>query len=256
MRKKYGLALGSGGAKGIVHIGALQALSEEGVNFDVVTGTSIGSIIAGMYALNYSAREMISVIEEMNFTKSSWLIGMKFKGVSLEDKLKEVLGEKTFNDLKIPYKAIATNMDTGEEVIIDKGDLCLAMAASSAIPPAFKPVEIDGKRLIDGAFINSIPADVCKKMGANYVLGIDLSGENPMNFSAINILNLFYKDHKIKKGSRSYNGYRFADVIIAPDLRKYKIFNMGNSKVLFDIGYTLVKNNINFIKERLKFHRK
>lgn len=256
MRKRYGLALGSGGAKGVVHIGALQALHEEGIKFDVTAGTSIGSIVAGMYALNYSAREMINVIEEMSFTKSGWLISMKFKNLSLEDKLKEVLGEKSFSDLKIPYKAVATDVDTGEEVVIDKGDLCKAMAASSAIPPAFKPVIIDGRRLIDGAFTNSIPADVCKKMGANYVLGIDLSGENPMNFSAVSVLNLFYKEHKIKKGSRSYNGYRFADVIIAPDLRKYKLFNMGNSKVLFDIGYTLVKNNINFIKERLKLHRK
>lgn len=254
MRKKYGLALGSGGAKGIVHIGALQALSEEGIKFNYVSGTSIGSIIAGMYALNYSAREMMGVFEEMKFNKSSWLIGMKLKKISLETKLKEVLGEKTFNDLIIPYKAVATDIDTGEEVVIDKGDLCSAMAASSSIPPAFTPVIIDGKRLIDGAFVNSIPADVCKKMGANYVLGIDLSGENPMNFSAVNVLNHFYKEHKIKKGSRSYNGYRFADVIIAPDLRKYKIFNMGNYKDLFDIGYTLIKNNINFIKERLKFH--
>lgn len=255
MKRKLGLALGSGGAKGIVHIGALQALNEEKINFDFVTGTSIGSIIAGMYALNYSAREMMGVFEEMKFNKSSWLISMKLKSISLTDKLKEVLGERTFDDLKTPYKAVATDIDTGEEVIIDKGDLCLAMAASSAIPPAFSPVVIDGKRLIDGAFVNSIPADVCKKMGANYVLGIDLSGENPMNFSAISVLNCFYKEHKVKKGSRSYNGYRFADVIIAPDLRKYTIFNMGNSKVLFDIGYTLVKNNINFIKEKLKLHR-
>ena len=254
MSKKYGLALGSGGAKGIVHIGALQALYEEGFKFDYVTGTSIGSIIAGMYALNYSAREMMGVFEEMNFNKSSWLIGMKVKKTTLVDKLREVLGEKTFDDLVIPYKAVATDIDRGEEVIIDKGDLCLAMAASSAIPPAFNPVIIDGKRLIDGAFVNSIPADVCKKMGANYVLGIDLSGENPMNFSAIKVLNCFYKEHKIKKGSRSYNGYRFADVMVAPDLRKYKIFNMGNSKELFDIGYSLIKNNINFIKERLKIH--
>ncbi|MBO5889459.1 MAG: patatin-like phospholipase family protein [Clostridia bacterium] len=256
MKRKYGLALGSGGAKGIVHIGALQALEEEGLAFSYVSGTSIGSIIAGMYALGYTAREMIGVIEEMGLNKPKWLLDMKLKGVSLVDKLKDILGEKTFDDLKIPYKAVATDIDTGKEVIIGKGDLCLAMSASSAIPPAFKPVEIDGKRLVDGAFVNSIPADVCKKMGANYILGIDLSANNPMNFSALSVLNRFYKDNKIEKCSRSYNGYRFANVIIAPDLRKYNMFGVSKSEVLFDIGYTLVKNNINFIKERLKFHTK
>ena len=256
MKRKYGLALGSGGAKGIVHIGALQALYEEGLNFSFVSGTSIGSIIAGMYALGYTAREMIGVIEEMGLNKTKWLLDMKLKGVSLTDKLKDILGDKTFDDLKIPYRAVATNIDTGEEVVIDKGDLCLAMAASSAMPPVFKPVIIDGKRLVDGAFINSIPADVCKKMGADYVLGIDLSANNPMNFTALSVLNRFYKDNKIEKRSRSYNGYRFASVIIAPDLRKYNMLAVQNSEVLFDIGYTLVKNNINFIKERLKFHTK
>lgn len=256
MKRKYGLALGSGGAKGIVHIGALQALYEEGITFSCVSGTSIGSIIAGMYALGYTAREMIGVIEEMNLNKTKWLIDMKLKGISLADQLKDIIGEKTFDDLKIPYRAVATNIDTGEEEVISKGDLCLAMAASSAIPPMFKPVEFDGKRLVDGAFTNSIPADVCKKMGADYILGIDLSADNPMNFAALSVLNHFYKDNKIKKRSRSYNGYRFANVIIAPDLRKYNMFAVQNSDVLFDIGYTLVKNNINFIKERLKFHTK
>ncbi len=254
MKKKYGLALGSGGAKGIVHIGALQALEEEGIKFNMVSGTSIGSIIAGMYALNYSAREMISVIEEMGLNNAKWLIEMKLKGISLTDKLKDVLGERSFDDLKIPYRAVATDMDSGEEVIVKTGDLCLAMAASSAIPPAFKPVTVDGKRLVDGAFTNSIPCDVVKKMGADYILGVDLSADNPMNFSAIKVLSHFYKEHKIQKKSRSYNGYRFANVIIAPDLKKYNMFGVSKSTSLFEIGYMLVKNNIGLIKEKLKFH--
>lgn len=251
MKKKLGLALGSGGAKGIVHIGALQALEEEGIKFDIVSGTSIGSIIAGTYALGYTAREMIGIVNELGMQKLRFIFNMKFKGISLENSLKDLLGEKTFNDLKIPYSAVATNLDTGLEEIINKGDLCLAMAASSAIPPAFKPVIIDGKRLVDGAFINSIPADVCKKMGANYVLGIDLSADRPMNFSALKVLNHLKLTHSVKKCSRSYNGYRFADVIIAPDLTKYNLASVGKSEDLFDIGYTLVKKNSTEIKRKL-----
>ncbi|MBO5926940.1 MAG: patatin-like phospholipase family protein [Clostridia bacterium] len=251
MKKKYGIALGSGGAKGIVHIGALQALSEEKISFDLVAGTSIGSIVGGMYALGYTAREMIGVIEEMGLNKLWWLAKMKISSTSLEDKLEDILGERDFKDLKKPFSAVTTDLDSGEEVVIKNGNLISAISASCAIPPVFKPIIIDGKRLVDGAFVNSIPADVCKKMGADYILGIDLSPENPMNFSAIKVLQGFYKNHKIKKRSRSYNGYRFADVIIAPDLKKFNMLKVSKSKELFDVGYTLVKNNISFIKEKL-----
>ncbi len=251
MRKKYGLALGSGGAKGIVHIGALQALEEEKIKFNYISGTSIGSIVGGMYALGYTAREMISVIEEMQINKPKWLLNLKFNNLSLEDRLKDILGERTFSELKIPFSAVATDMDTGEEIILNSGDLCKAMSASSAIPPAFKPIIIDDKRLVDGAFKNSIPADVCKKMGADFVLGIDLSPENPMNYSSLKVLNSFYKN-KIEKCSRSYNGYKFADVMLAPDLRKYNMLGVWKTKDLFDIGYTIIKDNILTIKEKLK----
>ncbi len=251
MKKVLGLALGSGGAKGIVHIGALQALEEENIKFKVVTGSSIGSIIAGMYALGYSSREMIGLINEMGLNKLKFILGVKFKNQPLQDVLKNLLGEVTFNDLLVPYSAVATNLDTGKEEIINKGDLCLAMAASSAIPPAFNPVIIDGKRLVDGAFLNSIPADVCKNMGANYVLGIDLSADRPMNFSALKVLKGLKVNHSVKKCSRSYNGYKYADIIIAPDLTKFHLASVSKSDVLFDIGYTLVKNNISKIKEKL-----
>lgn len=252
MRKKYGLALGSGGAKGIVHIGALQAFEEEKIAFDVVAGTSIGSIIGGMYALGYTAREMISVIEEMQLNKPKWLLSFKLKNLSLEDKLKDILGERTFKELKVPFCAVATDIDTGEEVDISSGDLCKAMSASSAIPPAFKPIIYDGKRLIDGAFKNSIPSNVCKNMGANFILGIDLSPENPMNYSALKVLNTIYKSNKIEKCSRSYNGYKYADIILAPDLRKFNMLGVWKTKDLFDIGYSLVKDNVSFIKQKLK----
>ena len=250
-KKKYGLALGSGGAKGVVHIGCLQAFQEEKISFDITCGSSIGSVIAGMYALGYSAREMSLFLKEMDLLNSKWILNAKFKGVYLNNILESVLGERDFSELKKPYKAIATDLNSGEEVVVSSGDLCLAMAASCAIPPAFNPIKIGDRLLIDGAFVNSIPADECKKMGADYVLGIDLSADRPMNYTSVNFLNKFYKGHGVKRCSRSYNGYRYADLILAPDLSKYTIMGTKNSEKLFEIGYELVKSNLKTIKEKL-----
>ncbi len=250
---KCGLALGSGGAKGIVHIGALQAFNDEKINFDVVCGTSIGSVIAGMYALGFSAREMSLYLKEMDLLSSKWIINARLKGVDLCGIIENVLGERDFSELKKPYRAIATNLTSGEEVVISSGNLCLAMSASCAIPPAFKPVKIENQLLIDGAFVNSIPALECKNMGANYVLGIDLSAENPMNYNGLKVLNKLYPKNGVKRCSRSYSGYKNADLILAPDLTKYTIMSLKNSDKLFDIGYQLVKDNINIIKEKLHF---
>lgn len=250
-KNKLGLALGSGGAKGLVHVGVLQALEEEKIEFDVLSGTSIGSVIAGMYALGYTAREMFGIFNEMGFGSFKWIFDSKIKRKPLNEILQNVIGEKDFSHLKKPYKAIATDVDSGEEVIIDKGDLCLAMAISCSIPPIFNAISYNGKRLIDGAFINSIPADVCKEMGAKYILGVDLSSDNPMNFSSLKILKNFYRKTGIKRCSRSYNGYRFADVIIAPDLTKYNLSSIKSSQELFDIGYDLIKNNITLIRQKL-----
>ena len=249
--KKLGLALGSGGAQGLVHIGVLQALEEEKIDFDYLSGTSIGSVIAGMYALGYSAREMLGIFEEMHFNSFKWYIDSKINKVPLNVIIENLIGERSFKDLKKPYKAVATDLDSGEEVVIDSGDLCLAMAISCSIPPVFGAIKYQNKRLVDGAFVNSIPADVCKEMGAKRILGVDLSADRPMNFTSLKVLKGVYRKTGVKKCSRSYNGYRFADVIIAPDLSKYSLSSIKSSKVLFDIGYDLVKNNIKFIKEKL-----
>lgn len=250
MRKKLGLALGSGGAKGIVHIGALQALKEENILFDVVSGTSIGSIVGAMYSLGYTAREMISVFEEMGIGKISFFTSMKFKGESLSSRLKNIIGDRSFSDLKLPFRAVATNLKTGEEEVLSSGDLCLALSASCAIPPAFPPVIIEDKMLVDGAFVNAIPASVCYKMGAKYILGIDLGSHNPTNYKTLKVLNTFYKNN-IKKCNRNFLGYKYSNIILAPDLTNYNLASIKSSLKLFDTGYEIVKNNLSKIKEKL-----
>ena len=151
MKKVLGLSLGSGGAKGVAHIGALAAFSEAGVKFDIVGGTSIGSVMAALYALGYTPREMLMIIKETGFCKTSTFLDFKFRKKSLKKFLDYAIGDRTFNDLKIPYFCVAADLYSGEQVVLTEGDLNSALAASCAIPPIFSAVEIGGRFLVDGA---------------------------------------------------------------------------------------------------------
>ena len=189
-----------------------------------------------MYALGFSAREMSLYLKEMSLLSSKWIISARLKGINLSAIIENILGERDFSELKKPYRAIATNLSNGKEVVISSGDLCLAMSASCAIPPAFKPVKIGDDLLIDGAFVNSIPALECRNMGATYVLGIDLSVERPMNYDGLKVLDKLYPKNGVKKCARSHSGYQNADLILAPDLTKYTIMCVKNSDKLWRIS--------------------
>lgn len=246
---KLGLALGGGGAKGYFHIGALQALKENKISFCAVSGTSIGSIIGGMYSLGYSPYEMVRIIKEMGIYKPSFLISSKLKGLPLNRVIEKVLGERDFSDLKIPFIAVATDIDTGKEVYLGSGDLCKAMSASSTIPPAYKCVIIDKKRLIDGGFVNSVPVNAVRNLGAEKVLAIDLSAHIPMNYTAVNLLDKVYPFHKVERKRRNFAIN--ADFALEPDLSRYKITSVSKFEQLFELGYDITKKNINLIKQKL-----
>lgn len=243
---KVGLALGSGGAKGGALIGAMKAFEEEGVKFDIVAGTSIGSIVGAMYALGFTSDEMLGFLNNYEVASAKSLLSMAMKTVSVEDLLNKVIGEKGFEDTALPFTAVATNLVTGEEVDINSGSLATALAASSAIPPMFRPVKLDnGELLIDGAFVNAVPADVVKKMGADVVISVSLT-DNPMN--DISVLNEKYKNHGVKSQDRYHQAIEFSDYIFSPDLSMYKTTSIFHISEMYDIGYKNAKANMAELK--------
>ena len=226
MKKTLGLSLGGGGAKGYFHIGALSAFVECGIKFNAVAGTSIGSIIGATYALGYSPTDMFSLVKEMGIFKPTFFISAKMKGLSLEKIIEKVLGERSFSELKVPFTAVATNLDTGLSEYLSSGNLCKALSASSTIPPAFSCVKIKDKRLIDGGFTNLVPVNAVKNLGANKVIAIDLGANSLTNLSGVRLLDKVYSNHGVKIGYRSHEK-RFADVILEPDLTSYSMFSVS-----------------------------
>lgn len=169
-----GLALGSGGAKGMAHLGALKAFAEAGFSFQVVTGTSIGSIVGALYCKGYTWADMVGIVDNLNKKEFAKNIRPFADMGPIEAFLEQFL-EGDISELSLPFAAWATDAQTNEGVLLREGKTARVLTASAAIPPFFRGVEIDGRKLYDGAYTNAIPADVCREMGADVVVAADLS---------------------------------------------------------------------------------
>jgi NTE family protein len=179
---RIGIAFGGGAARGWAHIGVLQTLLEAGIRPHCISGTSIGAVVGGCYAagqldsLEHFARSLtrrtVFGYFDINLTGSGLINGHR-----LGRTLTAALGDTTIEDLDIPFTAIATEIGTGHEVWLSRGCLVDGLRASYAIPGIFRPVRFDGRWLFDGALVNPIPITVCRAMGAQYVIAINLNAD-------------------------------------------------------------------------------
>ncbi len=207
---KVGVVLSGGGAKGLAHIGALKVIEEAGIRIDYIGGTSMGAIVGGMYAAGYSADELEQIVPKLGFDqyledaiprkllpfdkklandkyvfklpikdKNILIPGGINKGYNVMNKIarytEHVNSIQDFNKLPIPFVCIATNLVNGEQVTLRKGYLPVALRASSAYPTLLTPVEIEDKILVDGGIVNNFPVDEVLEMGADIIIGVDVS---------------------------------------------------------------------------------
>lgn len=179
---KIGLALGGGSARGWAHIGVIRALQEAGVTPDIIAGTSIGAVVGGCYvadeldalegfARDLTRRKVLSFLD-FNFSGSGLINGNK-----LVDVLNERLGEVTIESMHRRFVAVATEIGSGNEIWLARGPLVEAMRASYALPGIFRPVKVEGRWLFDGALVNPVPVSVCRALGANYVIAVNVGAD-------------------------------------------------------------------------------
>lgn len=245
---KIGLALGSGGAKGFAHIGALKAFEENGIEFDVIAGASIGSIVGAFYSAGYSATDIVELLKRVDFDEIKNLFMLKMDTSGLFNVIDREIGSMDIEELPKPFRAIATELESGLEHVFDKGSVAKALCASSSMPPFFKPVVIDGVRYVDGAFTNSIPADVVKELGADYVIGIDLSTRD----AKPSLLSKLFPTYKSKVDEPWAKGYEFSNTMLHPDLRDFTAISFAQGGRIFDIGYQHALSFIPKIKEDIE----
>lgn len=176
--KKIGLALGSGAARGLAHIGVLKVLEREGIPISAIAGTSIGALIGALYASGVSPERMEEVARNVDWKRLARLIDPIFPTSGLIDGKKvahfmaEILPVRTFEELRIPLAVVATDVETGEPLIIRRGDLLSALRAAIAFPGIFTPARFGSRFLVDGGLLNPVPADVVRAMGVEVIVGV------------------------------------------------------------------------------------
>jgi predicted acylesterase/phospholipase RssA len=181
--KKIGYALGGGAARGLSHIGVLKVLEKNNIFPDIIAGTSIGALIGALYASGTKIDDIEQFALRLDLKRlvlladvtipTSGLIGGK-RIISL---LKSILGDLTFDQLKCDFACVATDINTGEQVVLKEGSLLDAVRASISIPGIFSPIRIKGHYLVDGGLVNEVPVSVCREMGAGYVIGVNVIPE-------------------------------------------------------------------------------
>lgn len=279
--KTVGLALSGGGARGFAHIGVLKAFEEAGFEPDLIVGSSMGSVIGGLYAAGYSTRELESIARSADWselfldrpqrrnlflgqkeTVSRHIFSMRFRGwvpevpmaLSRGQQLSELLFDyvyhapysawPSFDDLKIPFRAVATDISHGEPVIFAKGDLAEAMRASIALPLVFTPYQMDGRQLVDGGVIENIPVEITREQGADIVIAIDLttgiSPEEPIDLP----WELTDRVTTIMQTQRIEESRAMADVVITPDIGSHSSTDFTGIDSLIQAGYRAAKAKI------------
>ncbi len=181
-RPKIGLALGAGAARGWSHIGVLRELADNGIKPDVVAGTSIGAVVGGCYAAN-KLDQIETFARSLTKRRVFAMMDLSFSGMSLinGDRLKTALERELesikIEDLPIPFAAVATEVGTGHELWLQRGPLALAIRASYALPGVFEPMRIGDHFLFDGALVNPVPVTVCRALGADFVIAVNITAD-------------------------------------------------------------------------------
>lgn len=219
---KIGLALGGGAARGFAHIGVIQVLEEAGIRPSLVVGTSAGSLVAALYASGKSGAQLQQVAETMEeATFADWTLpifnrGM-LRGESLARYVNTQVNGRTIENMPLPLGVVATDLNSGQGVLFQRGDASSAVRASSAVPAVFQPVKISGHEYVDGGLVSPVPVRYARQMGADLIIAVDISSA-PEGNPASDTLQVLLQTFSIMIKSINAFELREAEVVVRPSL--------------------------------------
>ncbi len=217
---RIGLALGGGAARGFAHIGVIKTLEAQGIPIDLIVGTSAGSVVGSLYASGLSGFELQQVALRMDESVfADWTLGNRgmFRGEALQQWVNQQIGARAIEQLPRRLGITATDLNSGELVVFQRGNVGMAVRASSAVPGVFTPVNIQGREYVDGGLSAPVPVQTARRLGADVVIAVDISAE-PSAQSTSNVTELLLQTFAIM--GRSINRYELAeaDVVMKPVL--------------------------------------
>ncbi|MBC7640855.1 MAG: patatin-like phospholipase family protein [Flavobacterium sp.] len=283
-RKKIGLVLSGGGAKGFAHIGVLKVLERSGVKIDYIGGTSMGAVIGGLYASGYNASQIDSIFKKTDFNAlvndeiprtsknfyekrndelyalslpfNNFKVGIPIalsKGLynynSLNQLFQHVRGITDFSKLPIPFVCAATDIETGKEVVLRNGYLPKAILASSAFPTLFSPIEIDGKLLIDGGVANNYPVERVREMGAEIIIGVDVQDDLKKRDELKEATRILVQITNLQMIENMKGKKALSDIYIKPEVSQYGVIEFNKESEIIKLGEEAANNFLSEINK-------
>src|SRR5690554_904160 len=277
-RERVGLVLSGGAARGLAHIGVLKALEEQGVVIDAIAGTSMGAVVGGLYAAGYSTAELVQLATELDWQQAlsdapsrqdipfrrkqddrDFLVKQQLsfrddgslglplgvlQGQNLALLLEKLFARagavEDFDQLPIPFRAVAADIATGETVVFSRGHLALAVRASMSIPALLTPVELDGRLLVDGGISNNIPVDIARQMGVARVVVVDIGSPLAATESLQTVFNILNQSVALltrRNSDAQLATLHLQDILVQPELTGFGVTDFSHAQDMMDAGY-------------------
>jgi NTE family protein len=256
--KKIGLALGSGGTRGLALIGVLKVLERHGIKVDYIAGSSVGAIVGGVYAINGDLDNVEKIATSIGYGDIIGSLvdigrtGGLIQGNTFLKKIKTFVGEQKIEETKIPFTAVTTDMQSGESIILDKGDLAKAMRASASMPIVFDPVPDSEHRLIDGGISQNVPVEAVRQMGADIVIAVNLS-QNALTYESKSPVSTIQHYIILMLKNLADKDCQNADIVISPQFEQVDwLRDINNRALLITSGERAAEEKIEEILEAVR----
>ncbi|HEX74046.1 MAG TPA: patatin family protein [Dehalococcoidia bacterium] len=261
--RKIGLALGSGAARGLAHIGVLEVLEKEGITIDMLAGSSAGALVGALYAQGKDISQIKNLVIDLGSKRFAFLADPALpktgliKGRRIKEVLKSIIGgDIGFSNLRIPLACVATDIVTGEEVVINQGSVLEGVRASISIPVIFAVVKWKGRYLVDGGLVNPVPASVLRDMGADFIIAVNvapsISGKLHQVGREPNIFNVIMQTIHIAAYQSLKLSLSEADVVIEPQVASIGYFDFHRTQECILQGELAAQESIIKIKRQLE----
>ncbi len=253
---RLGLALGGGAARGFAHVGVIEVLEEAGIKPQLIVGTSAGSVVAAFYASGKTSAQLLRISEVMDESMlTDWTVPLVSRGVMRGDALTKYIDQqlsiKKIEDMKIPLGVVATDLHSGLAILFQRGDVAMAVRASSSVPAVFPPVKIGEREYVDGGLVSPVPVRFARQMGADVVLAVDISSP-PEGNKADGMLQILLQTFSIM--SKSINDFELkdADLVIKPQLTGVGSAAFNERKRSIEAGRAAMKAMLPQLKSLLE----
>lgn len=259
-KRKIGLALSGGSTYGAAHVGVMEVLDKNGIQPDLIAGTSAGALVGAAYCAGVPLKEIETLFLTMNWPTLLRLSIRSqlslFDTQPMEEFLRRKLGDIEFKDLKIPFAAIACDIHTGERVVLNSGPVAPAVRASAAIPGLFSPVEIGGRLLVDGGIVDNLPVDLVRSMGADYVIASDVSKRGPGNKKPDNAFEILLAMTYIMQERAALPNADLCECYIRPQVSQYSSWGFKDAPRMVDAGREAAVSALPRLKRNLHIKEK